>query len=66
MSEDYDYEDYDEYDADDEEDYEALFVMGILHDEEVRRSKNSGGGCLTTVLMFILIPAFLTILALKA
>ena len=53
---DYDYDDYDEYDAEDEEDLEALFVMGMLHDEEVRRNKNKGGGCLTTVLTFMMIP----------
>ncbi len=63
---DYEYDDYDEYDAEDEEDLEALFVMGMLHDEEVRRNKNCGGGCLTTVLMFMLIPAALIIFALKA
>ncbi len=66
MSDDYDYDDYDEYDAEDEDDLEALFVMGMLHDEEVRRNKNSGGGCLTTVLMFVFIPAALIFLALKA
>ena len=63
---DYDYEDYDEYDAEDEEDLEALFVMGMLHDEEVRRNKNKGGGCLTMVLMFVMIPVALIIMALKA
>ena len=56
MSYDDDYNDYDEYDAEDEEDLEALFVMGMLHDEEVRRNKKSGGGCLTTVLTFMMIP----------
>ena len=56
MSDEYDYDDYDEYDAEDEEDLEALFVMGMLHDEEVRRNKNKGGGCLTTVLTFMMIP----------
>ena len=63
---DYDYNDYDEYDAEDEEDLEALFVMGMLHDEEVQSHKNSGGGCLTTVLMFIMIPVALIIMAIKA
>ena len=54
---DYNYNDYDKYDAEDEEHLEALFVMGMLHDEEVRGNKNSGGGCLTTVLSILLIPA---------
>ena len=61
----YEYDDYEEYDAEDEEDLEALFVMGMLDEEEVRSNKNSGGGCLTTVLMFALIPAALIIMALK-
>ncbi len=53
------YDDYDnnnEYDSEDEEDLEALFVSGILHDEEVLRNKNKGGGCLTTVLAILMIP----------
>ncbi len=62
MSNDYDYDDYDEYDAEDEEDLEALFVMGMLDDEVVRRNKNKGGGCLTTVLTFLMIPALVIIL----
>ncbi len=62
---DYDYDDYDEYDAEDEEDLEALFVMGLLHDEEVRRSKNRGGGCLATVLMILMIPATIIYMVLK-
>ncbi len=66
MSDDYDYDDYDEYDAEDEEDLEALFVLGMLHDEEVRRNKNSGGGCLSTLLMFLMIPAAIIYMVLKA
>ncbi len=60
---DYDYDDYDEYDAEDEEDLEALFVLGMLHDEEVRRNKNKGGGCLTTVLTFLMIPVVVIIMS---
>ena len=60
---DYDYDDYDEYDAEDEEDLEALLVLGMLHDEEVRRNKNKGGGCLTTVLTFLMIPVVVIIMA---
>ncbi len=63
MSDDYDYNDYDEYDADDEEDLEALYVMGMLDEEEVRRNMNKGGGCMTTVLTFLLIPAVMIIMA---
>ena len=59
-------DDYDDYNEEDDDDLEALLVMGMLHDEEVRRSKNSGGGCLTAILMFVLIPISLLILALKA
>lgn len=63
MSDDYDYDDYDKYDADDEEDLEALYVMGMPDAEEVRRNKNKGGVCLTTVLTFLLIPAVVIIMA---
>lgn len=66
MSDGYDYDDYDEYDAEDEEDLEALFVMGMLHDEEARSHKNSGRGCLTNVLIFVMIPVALIIIAIKA
>ncbi len=63
MSDDYDYDDYDEYDAEDEEDLEALYVMGMPDAEEVRRNKNKGSVCLTTVLTFLLIPAVVIIMA---
>ena len=59
----YDDYDYDEYDAEDEEDLEALFVKGMLHDEEARGNKNKGGGCLTTVLTILLIPAMVITMA---
>lgn len=63
MSDDYDYDNYDEYDAEDEEDLEALYVMGMPEAEEVRRNKNKGSVCLTTVLTFLLIPAVVIIMA---
>ena len=58
------YDDYDSYDEDDD-DFEELLVVGMLHDEEVRSHKSSGGGCLTTVLMFVFIPFALIIMILK-
>ena len=60
------YDDYDDYTEEDDDDLEALMVMGMLHDEEVRSHKNNGGGCLTTVLMFVFIPVALIIMVLKA
>ena len=43
-------------DFDEDEDLAALFVMGELYDEEVRRNRGTGGGCLTTALMILMIP----------
>ena len=60
------YDDYDEYTEEDDDDLEALLVMGMLHDEEVRSHKNSGGGCLTVVLIFVFIPVALILMVLKA
>ena len=54
-----------DYDEEEEDDLAALFVLGDLYHDEIGRKKNSGGGCLTTVLMFALIPAALIIMALK-
>lgn len=57
---------YDNYDQEEDDDLAALFVLGDLYRDEIRRNKKSGGGCLTTVLMFALIPIVLTIIVFKA
>ncbi len=58
----YDYDDYDEYDSEDEEDLEALYIMGELDDEHDRSVRRRGGGCLTTILTFLMIPAVVIIM----
>jgi hypothetical protein len=56
------YNDFDDYDDEEDEDLAALFVLGDLYDDEIDRNKNSGGGCLTTILVFMMIPTILAII----
>ncbi len=54
------YDEYEDYIIEDEEDdLDAMLVMGMLDDEETRGY--SGGGCLTTALLFVSVPTIIAV-----
>ena len=59
------YDGYEDYTEEDDDDLEAMLAMGLLLDEETHSYRKRSGGCLTTVLMFAMIPVAVILMITK-
>ena len=59
------YDGFEDYTEEDDDDLEAMLAMGLLLDEEPHSYSKRRGGCLTTVLMFAMIPVAVILMITK-